>query len=56
MKPQIYTDTHRFLNQEKEDIKINSSVLSPEFISVHLCKSVAKNFFSFSCPFVLVRG
>ncbi len=49
------TDKHRFLNQKKKDFKIISWVLSLGFISVHLCKSVAKNFVlfrEFSCLFV----
>ena len=60
MEPQIYTDTHRFLNRIRNDFSLKSyfaefldlSVL----ICVYLCKSVAKNSSLFRAFFVSVRG
>ena len=54
MESQIYTDTHRFLKQIRNDFLIKSFDLSG-FIRGHLCKSVAKNsslFRAFSYFFV----
>ena len=59
MKPQIYTDRHRFLKQIREDFFIKLSCVKSfdlsGFICVHLCKSVVKNSY-FRAFFVSFRG
>ena len=60
MEPQIYTDTHRFLKQIRNDFFVNLSVLKSfdlsGFICVYLCKSVVKKSSLFRAFFVSVRG
>lgn len=51
MKPQIYTEEHRFYENE---LKF-SYCFNPDFIRVYLCVSVVK-FSLVSCYFVSVRG
>ena len=54
MKPQIYTDGHRFLRDRKDKSKV-IDWFYPAFIRVHLCKSVVKIsslFRVISCLFV----
>ena len=60
MEPQIYTDTHGFLNRIRTDLSVKSFMAESfdlsVLICVHLCKSVAKNSSLFRAFFVSVRG
>ena len=60
MKPQIYTDGHRFLKLIRKDFSLKSFFAESLDLSVFICvyprKSVVKNSSLFRAFFVFVRG